>query len=104
MVTHRPGIRLPDQMTDRGAASRFGVDPPRDFDQGEKYDGEAALWPPGSLDMDPARHEAAGCWPALRTEQDGSLFAVSCRNCHGTFRAATEAEAMRKARRAHGDA
>jgi hypothetical protein len=30
---------------DHQAARRAGIDPPRDWDHGEKYDGESALWP-----------------------------------------------------------
>lgn len=57
MAAHRRGVSMPNQLTDRDAAARSGINPPRDHDHGEKYDGHDALFPEGWDDMDPGRFD-----------------------------------------------
>lgn len=92
---------------DRDAAARYGVDPPRDHDQPPKY--APVDYPAGErLSMDPGRFDAVGCWPVFTAQRvigsNVERWRVTCRNCRGSWRGWTEAEAMQKARVAHGDA
>lgn len=95
-------------ITDRDAAARYGVDPPRDWDHGERYDGQSALFPKGWDDMDAGRFTADGCWAALTAQKligsNVPRWKVSCRHCRGVWHGWSEQEAMQKARVAHGDA
>lgn len=82
--------------------------PPRtDHDHGDSYDGDSVLFPAGWDNLDPGRHDVSGCWPALTAQRligsNVPRWRVECRNCHGTWRGDTEAEAMQKARTAHGE-
>lgn len=91
---------------DHAAAARAGISRDADCDHRPVYDSTTSLFPRG-WDEDPGRYEADGCWPALTAQRlIGSSvprWRVTCRNCHVSWHGWSEAEAMQKARRAHGD-
>lgn len=95
------------RLTDHDAAARAGVSPARDHDVPPVYDGDSALFPKGWDNLDPGRFDADGCWLSFSTQRifHGGLpyWKATCRHCGSTYRGSTEAEAIAKARRAHGD-
>jgi hypothetical protein len=91
VAAHRPGVRLPDQMTDRDAARRGGVRVTVDHDHGDKYDGEAACFPEG-WDTDPSRHTGENPNPCWGLAIDDLLVSYTCRACFERFFGRSEDE------------
>lgn len=88
MAAHRPGVALPDQMRERQAAARMGVNPTRDHDTEPWYSSEAACWPEGSID--PGRHVGEDANPCWGLAIDDFLVSYTCRGCGVPFRGASE--------------
>lgn len=98
------------RLTDRDAAARGGVNPPRDFDHGEKYDGHDVLFPKGWDNLDPDRHDATGwgrCegWafvPHDTGQPSKFRWWHRCRSC-GRLLEASSREALERKWREHGE-
>ena len=90
-------------LTDRQAAARYGVDPPRDHDHGPKYDGHDALFPKGWDAMDADRH-AVPCSDDVRVQQMlGSVvrWRAWCMDCNVLRHGWSKAEALANLKAAH---
>lgn len=88
-MSHRPGVRLPDQMRDRDAARRGGVRVTTDYDQDPHYSSEAACFPEG-WDRDDTRHTGENPNPCWGLAIDDFLVTYQCRACRQTFYGTSE--------------